>query len=475
MMHEEEAATAVPAALLGDGDDGDQVMGEGGPAVQRQRIKCEPRFARFVLPRQRVYTHQYSHVYLKRLNIMRKAVTEQCLSTWGKDQKIIDRVIELNPATPTCVAVGTLFKQQPLKPSVLSEFSEEFSGAGARQELDNFCSDDDTMVLEDESGRMELDGLDLNVIDSLVTGVVVAVKGKLQETGQFLVQELLFPGLAPQKPLRSAPASKPKYVLFASGFMLGDGNDNLRRQMLIDYVLGQLGSGKDQTLEAEIVRVVVAGGSVSAAVASPTGDENTKKSNKAPHHATQSVKQLDYSLAELSTSVDVDVMPGGTDPCNLTMPQQPLHRCLFPHSERFKDTFHRVTNPYECELGDEGAVLLGSAGQPINDMLKHTRNLTALELLVSTLRYRHIAPTAPDSLPCYPLTETDPFVLTETPHVYFCGDQDVFGTQLVKGENGVICRAVAIPKFSSTGQVVLVDIASPNLECSTLKFDGFFP
>ena len=35
------------------------------------------------------------------------------------------------------------------------------------------------------------------------------------------------------------------------------------------------------------------------------------------------------------------------------------------------------------------------------------------------LRWGHIAPTAPDTLGCYPYTETDPHILTALPDIFF--------------------------------------------------------
>lgn len=37
---------------------------------------------------------------------------------------------------------------------------------------------------------------------------------------------------------------------------------------------------------------------------------------------------------------------------------------------------------------------------------------------------------------CYPFYDRDPFLLTETPHVYFAGNQPAFETRLLKGELG---------------------------------------
>lgn len=44
-----------------------------------------------------------------------------------------------------------------------------------------------------------------------------------------------------------------------------------------------------------------------------------------------------------------------------------------------------------------------------------------LELLKITLQCRHIAPTAPDTLHCFPYLGADPFILNVTPHLYFHG------------------------------------------------------
>lgn len=51
------------------------------------------------------------------------------------------------------MAIGTLFKEQSLKPDVLDEFSNEFDGGKfVREDRENYCSDDDALILEDESG-----------------------------------------------------------------------------------------------------------------------------------------------------------------------------------------------------------------------------------------------------------------------------------------------------------------------------------
>jgi DNA polymerase delta subunit 2 len=58
----------------------------------------------------------------------------------------------------------------------------------------------------------------------------------------------------------------------------------------------------------------------------------------------------------------------------------------------------------------------------------------------ATLRWRHLAPTAPDTLTCYPFVSSDPFVLEECPHAYVVGNQPEFATRLVTGAGGASGR-----------------------------------
>mgnify|MGYP002038741649 CR=1 FL=1 len=85
------------------------------------------------------------------------------------------------------------------------------------------------------------------------------------------------------------------------------------------------------------------------------------------------------------------------------------------------------------------------------------------ELLEATLRWRHLAPTAPDSLASYPYSDEDPFVVQDSPHVYFAGNQRQFDTKLVEG-----VRLVCVPDFATTGQIVLVN--THTLECRLMEW-----
>ena len=93
----------------------------------------------------------------------------------------------------------------------------------------------------------------------------------------------------------------------------------------------------------------------------------------------------------------------------------------------------------------------------------------ALEMIV---RYCHLAPTAPDTLGCFPFMMRDPFVLTDCPDVIFSGDCEKFETRLIDSpqyENRKT-RLVCVPNFSKTGVAALVNLK--DFSCRPISF-GF--
>jgi DNA polymerase delta subunit 2 len=84
---------------------------------------------------------------------------------------------------------------------------------------------------------------------------------------------------------------------------------------------------------------------------------------------------------------------------------------------------------------------LGTSGQNINNLERFMNVDNMLELAENTLHWRHLAPTAPDQLHCYPFYDYDPFIIERCPHVYFIGNQKELKTKLIHGLNnfGIFC------------------------------------
>jgi DNA polymerase delta subunit 2 len=59
-------------------------------------------------------------------------------------------------------------------------------------------------------------------------------------------------------------------------------------------------------------------------------------------------------------------------------------------------------------------------------------------------------------------------VLSHSPSVYAVGNQPSFESELMRGPLGEMTRVVLVPKFSETGQVVIVNTTS--LAVQTIRF-----
>ncbi|KAL0405011.1 UNVERIFIED_CONTAM: DNA polymerase delta small subunit [Sesamum radiatum] len=373
-----------------------------------------------------------------------------------------------------CIIVGTLYKHMKLKPSILDEYSKERS-ASPLVKPHNFVHSDDYLVLEDESGRVKLRG-SLLLPSVYVTGtlsdahefqgIVVALHGKETGAGDFMVEDILEAGLPHQieLPLNSG---EDKYVVFISGLSVGSKSANpLHFQLFVDHITGHLGDEKEQGIAAQIVQVVVAGNSVEFSRGLLNGQNLGSKDQS---RLSEPIKELDILLTQIAAGIPLDIMPGTSDPANFSLPQQPLHRCLFPGSAAY-NTFRSCTNPHSFKL--DNVRFLGTSGQNIEDLAKYSDAKSKLEFMERTLRWRHLAPTAPNTLGCYPFTDRDPFFIEKCPHVYFVGNQEKYESTLMKGSDGQVVRLVCIPRFAETGTAVVLNLR--NLECHALSFGTQF-
>jgi DNA polymerase delta subunit 2 len=178
--------------------------------------------------------------------------------------------------------------------------------------------------------------------------------------------------------------------------------------------------------------------------------------------------------------VAVHILPGESDPSGSILPQQPLPRAMFGHASSYT-SFSCETNPTYIHLvpdlqgndddvkstaippseGTPERTILATSGQPLNDMCKYVpaAPTTRLDLAEATLKWRHMAPTAPDTLWCHPFFTIDPFIITETPDIYAIGCQPRFATRLVK-DGKHRSRVILVPSFAQTGVLVLVGLRS---------------
>lgn len=375
--------------------------------------------------------------------------------------------------------------------------------------MTRYFSDDDrdTIMLEDDSGRLRLTGSYLKSV-MLVTGCIVAVMGTENSNGDFEVIDMKFADLAPQpdrwalsNPAGTNGAGKGKKAAKGEDVDMSDapsagssgkiaivsglnfsGDDTsyaLELNLLLEYLLGEALDPNAQAELSQISRLIIAGNSIAAtnprAADTATDKKATAKKygyDQASYNALPS-QVLDDFLAELLPTLPVTLLPGEHDPANASFPQQPIHIAMFPRSRAFaavpgskgRGWFDAVTNPWEGEL--DGWRMLGTGGQNVDDIFKYVDSEDRLGMMEAMCRWRCSAPTAPDTLWSYPFQDNDPFVMKECPHVYFVGGQPEFGTKVISGPEGQQLRLIAVPSYSETKEIVLVD--SETLDVSLVK------
>jgi DNA polymerase delta subunit 2 len=153
----------------------------------------------------------------------------------------------------------------------------------------------------------------------------------------------------------------------------------------------------------------------------------------------------------------------------------------------------KVTNPHEFQItpSSDGAstssssrTFLGTSGQNVRDCLQITSSgvgikgktpekkaKAVLDVMERFLEWGHMAPSAPDTLACYPFKDRDPFVITQVPDVFFAGCQSAFGSReiVVASQKSVL---VSVPSFSETGSVVLLNLKTLKAEEVTFTAAG---
>lgn len=77
---------------------------------------------------------------------------------------------------------------------------------------------------------------------------------------------------------------------------------------------------------------------------------------------------------------------------------------------------------------------LGTSGQNIDDIDKYVDTVDRVKMAESCMYWRHMAPSAPDTLWSYPFQDKDPFIIEKSPHVYFIGNQPTFEDSLLLGK-----------------------------------------
>jgi len=416
--------------------------------MEREVLKIQDESKSFFKNIKQSISCQYDKIYQVRSSSLRPKLKMKAMSLWSLQDHEIVELSNIKRDVECCI-IGIIFKEMKLQPSILKEVSDEFKFDAKECELNNFTSEEDSLILEDGSQRITLTG---NVdVGQFYTGTMVAFYGKEESSGMFNVEKYTYAGFPPQKSIK-IESDTDKYVLIVSGLNIGK-QANLELQLLFDFISGLM----DCKFASQVSHLIVAGNNVSKIVL-----DKENKSSETDMSYEKAIKGLDEVISQLLPDISVDLMPGENDLGSYIMPQKPLHPSMFPLSRKhLNKNFRLASNPYKCSVN--GVDFLGTSGQNITNMSCYSK-MESIKILEDTLRAQHIAPTAPDTLGCYPFTEKDPFIIEECPHVYFAGNQEKYEHAVKTECDGQKVDLICVPDFTITKSAVLYNLSDQSVQ-----------
>jgi DNA polymerase delta subunit 2 len=324
-----------------------------------------------------------------------------------------------------CSIVGVIFKELASRPDVVRQYREIGFDS---QPAELTASATDALFVEDGTGRIRLSGVRA---DRFPTGIVAGVTGALDPSkSEFRVEAVA----APAPGARAPPPARAATVGFVSALAVNArafdaaaarGLVRALGQCQLCVVLGNCFAEKADAPPAELASF-----------------QSRMKGSKWP------ISVLESMLG--TVRAPLLLLPGRSDPCAARLPQLPYHRCLFPSKEKW----HLVTNPVRFAFA--GTAFLCAAGESPADVAR-TTGLGFHRAQRALLKWRHLAPTAPDDLPTVASGTRDLLVLDEDdwPHVFVCGLADEFASSVARG-----VRVISVPEFVATKSAVFFDLAS---------------
>ena len=250
------------------------------PVAEMPRTTAERAAATFVdhnrgmygMPPGGVVTHQFA-ASIMRDCANRGSVVEGRVDRWGKE--VLTRrvkTLDAEPGAPVLV-VGTVYVEMKNKPDIMDEVTRGALEAMLNEDdgkpVEKYCGEGDSFVIEDESGRLAIKIPDELAGEMLITGAVVGAAGTVSEGGELHVEGLVVPGLPPQPPIAQPPGVKagdePRYIALVSGLRVGsDAHDMVPLDMLQQHLTAQIGCDVDHRMQANIVRLIIAGNATGA-------------------------------------------------------------------------------------------------------------------------------------------------------------------------------------------------------------------
>ena len=358
---------------------------------------------------------------------------------------------------------------------------------------------EDSLYIEDSFGRQTISGNYPNYKkEEFISGIPLAIKGKINKDGIFIFDEYLFYENIKSKndyilntfnspPVKIKNNKDENYILFISNLKIGfpqeeEGFNESLRTLLIDFIQNRNNINNElKNYSDKIKRIILVGSSLN------TNEKELEKkiimdnSNFSSQEINKVILEnyitLNKFLNIISNYIHVDLMPSSDSKDDLLYPQNPLNKLLF--SENIKNinnsVLNLVTNPYffKLKLNSENKdkYFIGTSGENINIIKQYSCFENNIDIMKKNLEWKHLCPINPNYLNLYsPDNNLDPLIIQELPDVYFTSsDEKEFKYEKIYLNNKQIIL-MSLPDFSKSAKCVLFNYEDNSYKIIEFKF-----
>ena len=358
---------------------------------------------------------------------------------------------------------------------------------------------EDSLYIEDSFGRQTISGNYPNYKkEEFISGIPLAIKGKINKDGIFIFDEYLFYENIKSKndyilntfnspPVKIKNNNDENYVLFISNLKIGfpqeeEGFNESLRTLLIDFIQNRNNINNElKNYSDKIKRIILVGSSLNTNEKELEKkiilDNSSFSSQEINNVILENYITLNKFLNIISNYIHVDLMPSSDSKDDLLYPQNPLNKLLF--SENVKNinnsVLNLVTNPYffKLKLNSENKdkYFIGTSGENINIIKQYSCFENNIDIMKKNLEWKHLCPINPNYLNLYsPDNNSDPLIIQELPDVYFTSsDEKEFKYEKIYLNNKQIIL-MSLPDFSKSAKCVLFNYEDNSYKIIEFKF-----
>jgi len=280
-----------------------------------------------------------------------------------------------------------------------------------------------TIVLEDESGRIEATAFDPSVVksiqeiplDSLVVASISSGKRNI-----FIVESINLPDVPEHVPNTSKKkiyAALTSDLHVGSKFFLKDAF-----QAFIEWL-----NRREDEVAARLRYLLICGDAIDGVGVYPNQDKELTTSD-----VIKQLTELTNLLKQIPSYIHIFICPGNHEPVRQAQPQPPLSESLAENLTKLPN-IHLLSNPAWLEL--EGVKILMYHGRSLEDIIATTHGLSVERpalAMRSLLKARHLAPIYGRRTPILP-AEEDLLVIDEIPDIFHSGHVHILDSDRYRG------------------------------------------